>query len=96
MLHKHRGNRRRQNWIKAKRKEKITREIYGCSPLNEEGWHYYNNLNSYSKNKIHCSCPLCASKTNNKKHICYGKAKNYKISEQRNLLKLTEQLKEFI
>ena len=20
---------------------------------------YYNNLNQYSKNKIHCSCPLC-------------------------------------
>ena len=20
---------------------------------------YYNNLHQYSKNKIHCSCPLC-------------------------------------
>lgn len=40
---------------KALRKRRIAREI--C------GWEMYDNLHQYSKNKIHCSCPLCAGKT---------------------------------
>ena len=40
---------------------------------------YYNNLHQYSKNKIHCSCPLCAAKSKTK----YGR--NMKISEIRKI-----------
>ena len=39
---------------KAIRKRNICRNHYG--------FEYYDNLHQYSKNKIHCSCPLCASK----------------------------------
>lgn len=39
------------DWTKAKRKSSISSRILGHS--------YYNNLHQYSKNKIHCSCPLC-------------------------------------
>ena len=27
---------------------------------------FYKNLHEYSKGKIHCSCPMCRRKTNNK------------------------------
>jgi hypothetical protein len=33
----------------------------------------YSNLHQYSKNKIHCSCPICSAKTRNK-----GKRRKYK------------------
>lgn len=36
---------------KARRKQWIVKHCYG--------WDYYDNLHQYSKNKIHCSCPLC-------------------------------------
>lgn len=59
------AKRRKNNVRKALRKRKITEEVYNMNDFN-----YYNNLHQYSKNKIHCSCGLCASKTN-KKH-CQG------------------------
>lgn len=64
-----RRERRKRDFKKAKRKEKITREVYHSMPLDEEGWHWYNSLHQFSKNKIHCSCPMCSGsqKTNSKK-----------------------------
>ena len=58
-----RAERRRNNFLKARRKQLICKKIYG--------WEYYDNLHQYSKNKIHCSCPMCATKTNGK-HIKNG------------------------
>ena len=43
---------------KALRKRAIVKLAYPTIP------NWYNNLHQYSKNKIHCSCPLCAAKTN--------------------------------
>lgn len=40
---------------KARRKKRITEEVYQHGK--DSPW--YNNLHQYSKNKIHCSCPLC-------------------------------------
>lgn len=62
MIHRHRGNRRKQNYRKAIRKEKIAKQVYHF----EDGHNYYNHLNQFSKNKIHCSCPMCKEKTNQK------------------------------
>jgi hypothetical protein len=42
---------RENTWKHAIRKRRIAREVLK--------WDYYNNLHQYSKNKIHCSCPLC-------------------------------------
>lgn len=46
---------------------------------------YYNNLHEYSKNKIHCSCPMCSAKTRNKgrrtKGPIWEKSINYKHSD---------------
>ena len=53
--------RRYKNYTKAKRKRDIdTATSWYLYP-------WYNNLHQYSKNKIHCSCPMCATKTTNKR-----------------------------
>ena len=56
---------------------------------------WYNNLHQYSKNKIHCSCPLCSSKTKNKgSHKNYSPSFNPTISMQRKLDSMNSQLQE--
>ena len=56
---------RHMSYTKAKRKYKISKEVFGfCDPGSD-------HLHWYSKNKIHCSCPMCNSKTNLKKHGKY-------------------------
>lgn len=50
-----RAERRKNNYNKAIRKKGIVEKCYGFAR--------YDNLHQYSKNKIHCSCPLCAAKT---------------------------------
>ena len=39
---------------KALRKRRIARAVYHWSESD-----YYDNLHQFSKNKIHCSCPVC-------------------------------------
>lgn len=67
--------RRYKNYTKAKRKREI--DLYSIwwyphypSSLNSldfsTGRGMYHNLHQYSKNKIHCSCPMCSAKTRNK------------------------------
>jgi hypothetical protein len=51
------------SYRKAKRKQRIAKEVY----YDGDKHPYYDNLHQYSKNKIHCSCPMCAAKTRNKK-----------------------------
>ena len=53
------AEKRHNDWKKAIRKRNITRTW----KLSQD---YYDNLHQYSKNKIHCSCPMCSRKTNNK------------------------------
>ena len=60
---------RHNDWKKAIRKRNI------C--LHEYGWEYYDNLHQYSKNKIHCSCPICSSKTNDKVNKSKGPVYSY-------------------
>jgi hypothetical protein len=81
-----RAERRHNDWKKASRKRKIAREIY--SSYHEGAWEYYNNLHQYSKNKIHCSCPLCASKTNRKRKNWYGVSYNPPIRDLKQIEKL--------
>ena len=59
-----RAERRHNSWSKARRKRNICRAAYH--------FEWYDNLHQYSKNKIHCSCPMCASKTNRKRKNWYG------------------------
>ena len=79
---------------KALNRRRLARKIY---PYDEND--YYDNLHQYSKNKIHCSCPMCSAKTRNKRKRRgngYGFAPsiNYKISDQRKVDAMEQDLKE--
>lgn len=72
---------------KAERKRRLARMMYRS--WDGSTWEYYDNLHQYSKNKIHCSCPCCSSKTRNKgkrKKGNYQRALNYKPADLRRLL----------
>lgn len=88
---------------KAMRKRRLARDIYHAweTWLRGEGWEYYDNLHQYSKNKIHCSCPMCSTKTRNKGHRRnksgnYNRNLNYKASELRRLLAMDEEEMEYM
>jgi len=80
--------RRHMDWTHAIRKK------------NKSSWYctihpWYDNLHEYSKNKIHCSCPLCSAKTNNK-HRCYwGSFYNPTMQDKRKDMRMDELETEF-
>ena len=74
------AEKRHNDYKKAIRKRRIDKET-DCT-----GHPYYDNLHQYSKNKIHCSCPICRAKTNNKhRKSAYLPNTNYKISDRKKL-----------
>ena len=84
---------------KALRKRRLAREIYHSQ--NNPKWENYDNLHQFSKNKIHCSCPCCSTKTRNKGHRRhkagnYNRNLNYKASELRRLLAMDEEEMEYV
>lgn len=84
------GENRRRSIIKALRKRRIDREVYSYW-YKDHDCGFYNNLHQYSKNKIHCSCPMCSAKTNNKggrAGHCWAPRHNYKISDLRKIQRL--------
>ena len=87
------GENRRRSIIKALRKRRIDRDVF----WHPAGYGYmymmYDNLHQYSKNKIHCSCPMCSARTRNKgrsKHKGMSPSINYKISDLRKIQKLED------
>ena len=75
-----RGEKRKIDFTHALRK-KNKAETIGLN----KNCPYYDNLHQYSKNKIHCSCPICSGKT----------SKNgYTNTDKKKLLNLEEQLNE--
>ena len=82
---------------KALRKRRIAREIYHT--WDENDWQYYDNLHQYSKNKIHCSCPYCNTKTRNKgarRYMSgnYQRAIHYNASDLRKIVAMDEDMRE--
>lgn len=78
---------------KALRKRKIDNAISSVP--------YYNNLHQYSKNKIHCSCFYCSSKSKNKGkrrqlHANYAPSINWKISDKKKIISLEESLNNYL
>lgn len=83
------GENRRRSILKALRKRKLDGQVTWYS--SSRGYGLYDNLHQYSKNKIHCSCPMCSAKTRNKgnsKQKGMSPSVNYKISEIRKIQKL--------
>ena len=80
------AEKRHNDWKKAIRKRNITRTWR----LNTD---YYDNLHQYSKNKIHCSCALCACKTKGKKaKRLAGSAKNWSVADERRIEEMKDQI----
>ena len=83
---------------KAKRKRRI--DIQHKTSYNDgKPVPWYNNLHQYSKNKIHCSCPDCNTKTRNKgskRHRSgnYNQAILYRASDLRKVVAMDEDLRE--
>lgn len=69
-----RRKRRKTDFKKAIRKEKIAKAI-----THGDGW--YKNLHQYSKGKIHCSCPLCAFSGKTTQDAKIEDAMNNKLAE---------------
>lgn len=74
------AEKRHFDWTKAKRKRDIVRHVYGWPD-------WYDNLHEYSKNKIHCSCPMCSVKTNNKgrQAWCGSGKRNWTIADKKRI-----------
>lgn len=82
-----RAERRKNDYSKAIRKKNIAEHCYGTSQ--NYGVRWYNNLHQYSKNKIHCSCPMCSAKTSK-----YGNTPNYKHSDELKISSMNAKLAE--
>lgn len=97
-MSRERSWRRYKDYTKAKRKREIDLDVcwYPSFWVGYSDGEYifpkrglYNNLHQYSKNKIHCSCPMCSAKTRNKSyhrrhlHANYSPSINYCISDLR-------------
>lgn len=92
------GENRRRSFIKALRKRRIDRNVsypfYYRGTEKPDNYGFYDNLHQYSKNKIHCSCPMCSAKTRNKgksKHKGMSRPINYKHSDIKKLQRLEYQ-----
>jgi transposase-like protein len=78
-----RAERRHNDWKKAIRKRNLADQLYSNTSWGESEWTWYDNLHQYSKNKIHCSCPMCSSKSKNKgkrRHLAKNYAPSYNPS----------------
>ena len=81
---------------KALNRRALARRI--CPYCDED---YYDNLHQFSKNKIHCSCPICSTKTRNKgnrrhktKAGNFNRSINYGKSDLLKQIDMDEQLRE--
>jgi len=74
-----RAKRRKEDWHHAIHKKKISSRYAG-----NYGW--YKHLHEYSKNKIHCSCPICSGKTR-----AAGKKDDWTMQDKRRIEEMKEQ-----
>lgn len=84
------------SWRKALRKKRISDQIYGRYGHEHS---YYSNLHQYSKNKIHCSCPMCSPKTRNKGKRAkknYSPSLNYKLSDRKRIEAMEAEVQDFL
>ena len=70
-----RALRRSRAFTKAIRKKNISDSIY----FSTTGHSFYPHLHQFSKNKIHCSCPLCRAKSK------YSSGYNLSVSDIRKM-----------
>ena len=74
------------------RRKKIAQKLYGEDYEITDG--------KYDKGKVHCSCPMCSRKTNNKgrkrlKHGNYYPSKDWKHSDAQKIESAKQELQEY-
>ncbi len=82
--------RRDIRYRRVQRTKHIRRKKFYCSQILQVGSEYFTpvRIGKLSKGKIHCSCPLCASKTTG----YFGK--HWKHSDQKKIDSMLNQLDE--
>ena len=88
-----RADRRDIDRRKALRKKHLSENFWSHA----SDYPYYDNLHQYSKNKIHCSCPMCSAKSKNKgarrnKRQNYQPSHNWKHSDLKRIFSAEEQM----
>jgi hypothetical protein len=81
--------------MRAKHIRRKKNILNNYSWFREYPWYAHDGM--YSKGKIHCSCPRCASKTNNKhrQRGNYALAKNWKHSDLQKLQAMQADIADF-
>ena len=85
------AEKRHNDWKKAIRKCRLDRELDASNRNHKD---IYSNLHQYSKNKIHCSCPLCNAKTAKTKKSYGHSGKNWSPNDQRKIDEMEDQSQE--
>lgn len=85
MTQRDRAWRRKKNYSKGRRKKHIAIEAQGVC--------WYKHDGQYIKGKIHCSCPACTMKTNNRKG--YGQGVNYTHSDRMKVESMGSQFSDY-
>lgn len=78
---RNRAWRRKADWHHALRKRRMSPE-------------WYTVLHRYSKGKIHCSCPICATKSKKRRKVAYGSRINWRLADMRRMTEMADQEKE--
>lgn len=86
MSTRNRGWRRKKDFSKGHRKKRIAESV--C----RDSW--YEHDGQYIKGKIHCSCPCCSPKTNNRGR--YGAAMKWKHTDAQKILSMNSKMEDFI
>ena len=89
-MQKNNGYYRCQHKKHALRHKNITRFVYKID-------NYFSDFNRYDSFKIHCSCPMCSEKTNNKNRSRargWEPSKNWSITDKRKLEDMKSQVEE--
>jgi len=78
-------NARNRGYYRQERRKHINRKKRIIHQLND--YWYYKYEGCLNKGKIHCSCPLCRCKTNNKHRVVYWqkRSKMWKHSDQQKI-----------
>lgn len=80
------ARKRQLDELKQEKKRKIVRDFYGYT---EENHNWMAQPHRLSKGKIHCSCPMCAAKTNARRGTYVH---GWKAADKRKLYDLSEAL----
>ena len=96
MAKRGRAWRRYKDYTKAKRKRDIDLHVnwwptdytgFFNNEFLKDNWKgYYRHLHQYSKNKIHCSCPMCRAKTKRNDRFIVGRS--YTMADLRKLMRM--------